>query len=300
MKKTVALILALVLKTVPLLAEPDMTALQLIKALPINGPENNQPSGLTIHNGELFSVSDKHDDTIYRISLGDSVATFVPHLKFKASIPDALNRLDFEGITCDKQGNFYVASETGFRVLRVSAGGKKAEWITENLKSHGDRVGLFTKGGGYIEGIAREAGGRLILAAERQARGILEVDPDTTPVEVHAFNLDKTHVPLKAPREPSFTGLYLEHENLFALDRSTGAVYKLGYRGGKPDETDIWTYGDILNREDLKYESMRWGLGEGLCLDKNNVYVIIDNNGAARASNPEDKRPMLLIMKRPK
>jgi uncharacterized protein YjiK len=280
-------------------AEEATKPLELVKALPINGPENNQPSGLIMFKGDLFAVSDKHDETVYRIDLGDTTATFVPHLKFKATFPDSVDRLDFEGLTVDGEGNFYIASETSFRILRVSADGKEVTWLSENLKRHGDNVGLFTRRGGYIEGITRRPDGRFILAAERQARGILEVDLGVSPAQVKAFNLDETIVPLKEPRKSSFTGLFWEGDHLFALDRSTEALYKLRYDGEGAEETDVWTYGEIINRDELKYESMKWGLGEGLCLDKDHVYVIVDNNGVARAGNPEDKRPLLLIMKRP-
>ena len=299
MKIILTFILALTLSALTADSKVGVRQLALIKALPVNGPENNQPSGLTIFRGNLYAVSDKHDKTIYRIELGDTTAAFVPHLRFKATYPDSVDRLDFEGLTVDDDGDFFIASETTFRILRVSADGKDVRWITENLKRYGEEVGLFTRRGGYLEGIARRPEGDFVLAAERQARGIIEVGQGDSTLEVIAFNLDATSLPLKAPRASSFTGLFWEGNRLFALDRSTEALFKLGYgdRGGR--EMDPWSYGEIINRDELKYANMKWGMGEGLCLDKDHVYIIVDNNGSARAGNSKDKRPLLLIMKRP-
>ncbi|MBB30133.1 MAG: hypothetical protein CME25_14655 [Gemmatimonadetes bacterium] len=141
--------------------------------------------------------------------------------RLPATYPDSVDRLDFEGLTVDDDGNFFIASETTFRILRVSADGKDVRWITENLKRYGEEVGLFTKLGGYLEGIARRPGGDFVLAAESQARGIIEVGQGDSTLEVMAFNLDATSLPLKAPRASSFTGLFFGKG--IACSRSTGA-----------------------------------------------------------------------------
>ena len=96
MKIILTFILALTLSALTADSKVGVRQLELIKALPVNGPENNQPSGLTIFRGNLYAVSDKHDKTIYRIELGDTTAAFVPHLRFKATYPDSVDRLDFE------------------------------------------------------------------------------------------------------------------------------------------------------------------------------------------------------------
>ena len=92
----IILILTMILSaSVAMGSEDRTTPLKLIHALPVQGPENNQPSGLTIRHDTLFAVSDKHDDTIFRVALTDSIAVFVPHLTFK--IPESVpgKRLDF-------------------------------------------------------------------------------------------------------------------------------------------------------------------------------------------------------------
>ncbi|MCK5119612.1 MAG: hypothetical protein KAQ78_08515, partial [Candidatus Latescibacteria bacterium] len=84
----ITLILATILSaSIATASEDYVTPLKLMHALPVEGPENNQPSGLTIWHDTLFAVSDKHDDTIFRVALTDSIAFFVPHLKFDIPEP---------------------------------------------------------------------------------------------------------------------------------------------------------------------------------------------------------------------
>ncbi len=89
------------------ISEEIVTPLKPVQVLAVEGPENNQPSGLTIFNNTLFTVSDKHDDTIFRVQLMDDRAVLVPHIQFKLSEPVPEKVLDFEGITCDNEGNLY-------------------------------------------------------------------------------------------------------------------------------------------------------------------------------------------------
>lgn len=281
-------------------AEDVVTPLKLIKALPVEGPENNQPSGLTIFNNTLFTVSDKHDDTIFQIQLMDDKAILLPHIKFKLSEPIPEENLDFEGITCDDEGNFYLASETAFRILRVSANGEEVSWVTPSLKSIGEEKGLFQARGGYIEGITWVDKNQFVLAAERQPRGILEVDISRTPPEVRAFKYDKTKAKLPEGRDIDFVGLFSENKVLYTLHRSACVVCKLIHNGEEFEEKDLWSFKAIVDSEELRYSDTRFGKAEGLCMDANRVYVILDNNGDARDSDPNDRRPLLLIMERPK
>jgi hypothetical protein len=55
----------------------------------------------------------------------------------------------------------------------------------------------------------------------------------------------------------------------------------------------------VVTAADLRYTDMRYGKAEGLCMDRRHVYIILDNNGLGRENNPEDKRPILLVLKRP-
>lgn len=280
--------------------EEMVTPLKAVKVLPVEGLENNQPSGLTIFDNTLFVVSDKHDDTIFRIQLMEDKAVLVPHVQFKLSEPVTEEVLDFEGITCDEEGNFYIVSETAFRILKVSADGEKTSWLTPSLRSDGEKVGLFQTRGAYLEGITLVDKGQFVVCAERQPSGIIEVDTNTTPVKVRAFKYDTTKAKLPKDRHPDFTGLFWENGILYALERNAYVICKLIKSSHGFEEGDFWSYESIETSEEFQYESMKFGRAEGLCMDKNHVYVILDNNGNARRLDPSDHRPLLLIMERPR
>ncbi len=277
-----------------------VTPLKAVKVLPVEGLENNQPSGLTIFNNTLFVISDKHDDTIFRIQLMEDKAVMVPHLQFKLAEPVTDKGLDFEGITCDEEGNFYIVSETAFRILKVSADGQKISWLTPSLRSGGEEVGLFQTKGAYLEGITLVDKGQFVVCAERQPRGIIEVDTNTAPVKVRAFKYDNTRAKLQKDRHPDFAGLFWGSGILYALERSAYVLCKLVESSNGFKEKDFWSYESIVTSEEFQYENMRFGRAEGLCMDKNHVYVILDNNGDARRLDPSDHRPLLLIMERPR
>jgi len=210
-------------------SEDLVIPLKLIHALPVEGPENNQPSGLTIWHDTLFAVSDKHDDTIFRVALTDTNAVFVPHLTF--AIPE-------------------------------SAPG-------------------------------------LLVCAERQPRGLIEVDRSVEPFAVRVFNTDETSLNLPAGRSADFSDLFRENGDLLVLQRNAEIISSLIYGGPVLEEKDLWSFGHIVNREDLRYSNIKYGLAEGFCMDAKRIYLILDNNGDCRASDPDDRRPLLLIMERP-
>ncbi len=279
--------------------EEIVTPLKAVKVLPVEGPENNQPSGLTIFNNTLFTVSDKHDDTIFRIQLNGNKAVLVPHVQFEPSELVTEKALDFEGITCDSEGNFYIISESTFRILRVSADGKEVSWVSPSLQSYGEKVGLFQTRGAYLEGITFVDENQFVVCAERQPRGIIEVNTDTTPPKITAFKYNTTRAELPKDRNPDFTGLFWENEILYTLQRNAYVLCKLVKNQQGFEEENFWSYKAIVTREEFQYENMIFGRAEGLCMDKDYVYVILDNNGDARRAVPSDRRPLLLIMERP-
>ena len=279
--------------------EEITTPLKAVKVLWVEGPENHQPSGLTIFNNTLFSVSDKHDDTIFRVQLTDDKAVLVPHVQFKLSEPATEKVLDFEGITCDSEGNFYIVSESTFKILRVSPDGEKVSWVSPSLRSYGEKVGLFQTRGAYLEGITLVAENQFVVCAERQPRGIIEVNTDTMPPKVTASKYNTTRADLPKDRNPDFTGLFWENGTLYALQRNAYVLCKLVKSQQGFEEKDFWSYEAIITREEFEYENMTFGRAEGLCMDKDYIYVILDNNGDARRTVPSDRRPLLLIMERP-
>ena len=289
------LIVLFLLLNNPATGEDAILPLKLIKALPVEGPERIEPSGLTIFDGTLFTVSDKHSDTIFRIQLSDDKAVLVPYVKFDP--PD--KRLDFEGITRDENGDFYLVSEKAFRILQVSKNGDNASWISPDLRPCGEDVGLFETSGAYLEGIALVGENKFAVCAERQPRGIIEVDLTKMPYEAEAFNCNMAKVEPSKDRNPDFTGLFFEDGVLYVLQRYACVISKLIRNEEGFAEKDFWSYEAAVTSDELRYSDMTFGKAEGLCMDRDRVYVIIDNNREQRYSDPADRRPLLLIMERP-
>ena len=273
-------------------AQSDTVLLEEIAVLPVEGPEFNQPSGLFMYNDTLYTVSDKHDDTIFRIDLKPDRAVFVPHVRFKASSSFGIFRLDFEGITRDDAGNFYLVSEGAFAILKIGADGENVSWITTNLRDVGASAGLFQARGGYLEGITLMGRDRFLVIAERQPCGLIEVDMAAEQRIVEIANHGSTN---------SYTGLHREEENVYILQRSTATIRKTIRYLDIDSPSTLWSFAHIVNDPEYLYQHEQFGAktAEGLAMDRERVYVILDNNNDARRMYPDDLRPLLLIMKRP-
>ncbi len=273
-------------------AQTDPVRLEAISVLPVEGPESNQPSGLFVHNDTLYTVSDKHDDTIFRIELREDAAVFVPHIRFDPPRPFGVFRLDLEGITRGDDGHFYLASEGAFAILKVDAIEMQASWVTTSLRGVGASAGLFQTRGGYLEGITLMGRDRFLVSAERQPCGLIEVDmaPEQRIVEI--ANHGSTN---------SYTGLHREVENVYILQRSTATIRKTIRYLDIDAPSTIWSFAHIVNDPEYLYQHEQFGAktAEGLAMDRDLVYVILDNNNDARRMYPTDHRPLLLIMKRP-
>jgi hypothetical protein len=283
--------------------EPPLTtvpSLDLVRCLPVDGPDNFQPSGLTIRDGALLTVSDRHDDAIYRIEWDETHAALSPYLEFPRpqSLPPR-SRLDFEGITADDDGNFYLVSETYCRILRISADGRRAQWASPELWDVGRSAGLFQVKNAYLEGIALVEKGRFLLCAEREPRGILEADFNRTPPFFRAVNCDGSRFPFPAGTATDFADICFHDGTVYVLQRNAFMVTSLRLTMEGCEEVDGWSYGHVEKDPRWEYEDMRYGHGEGLTMDEDYIYIILDNNDNPRATDPEDSRPLLFIFENP-
>ena len=278
--------------------------LQLVRALPVEGLDNAHPSGLTIVDGQLYAVSDQHDHAVCRIRLRPDRAVLEPHVTFNAPWSGAwVLSLDFEGLAY-KDGFFFLVSEAIFRVLRVHETGTDLAWITPSVEEAGLEAGLFREKKARLEGLALLGGGRLLLAAERAPRGLVEVvvgpgagGSGEAAVSAHAF--DESLLELPEPLRPDFSDLFYDGEDLYALSRNAEAVVRIEYEAGELAELAFWSFGEVTGAPEHRYQNQRSGRAEGLCLDDEYVYVVLDNNGRGREADPEDIRPQLFLFRRP-
>ena len=274
-------------------------ALKLHQVFYVDAPKNFQPSGLTIVNGCLYTISDKHDHFIYRLELKNDIASAIPAIRIRLPSGSLLHLLDFEGITHDGAGNFLLASESQCRVLKVPAKDGNAGWMTADLKPVGLKTGLFQVRNAGLEGICYVTDKKLILCAERQPRGFLEVNPTQNPVSILAYQSEKSKFKFPEGISKDFSGLYYFRNAVYVLERNAFIVSRLKREGDCLVESTGWSYRHIETMRPYRYADMTYGKAEGLCMDDNYIYIVIDNNGDSRDGNPDDRRPLLMVFEHP-
>ncbi|MCC5839575.1 MAG: esterase-like activity of phytase family protein [Opitutales bacterium] len=284
----------------PVAKPEDGSALRLVRAYPVEGIGGaREPSGLTLQNGRLYAVCDKVDNTVFRIDIDNGVARMVPHIIFTP--PPGGEPLDFEGITSDEDGYFYLASETYSRILRVSPSGE-ASWHFESVEPAARKAGLLLRHNAKLEGIALLPNGNFLLAAERHPRGLIEVDGQTGAV-LHAQVMNSSIYSAELPllRIPDWTGLFVFQERVFALFRNAHLVVPLGRHenGDFYEAAGARSFQHAEESSEYRYDVLRFGKAEGLAMDERFIYVVIDNNGRPRAIDRADKRPLLFVFENP-
>lgn len=287
-------------------------ALLLEEAYSIEGPAGLEPSGLALCDDRLLFVSDDHDDTIFELSPGTgSIATAKPYRqienippppqqtfplslrlkRFIAELAGFTGGMDWEGITCDATGNLYLASEYYFAVLAVDPD-NNLRWLGEDVYAFGREHGLFGTMNAYLEGVALQRG-ELLLAVEREPRALIRMQ-DGQPVQVR--------LPANAGIDADglsydYTGLAVWNERLFVLSRNHYDVCEL-------DSVDLSelrcaNYRDVERSVAYGYETGPYGLGEGLSVTDEAIWIVLDNNRQARLNNAEDNRPQLYRLQNP-
>lgn len=280
---------------------------KLLDAWWIDGSEGLDISGLSFCRGELLAVADKSSEQIYRLApeAGGSTVALQPHAEFsRPPLPEdqpvslkvrALHMastplsMDFEGITCDSSGT-YLLSERHNRIALMDTANRRAQWLparwVESAKSRG-YLQLFNA---ESEGLVK-AGDDFWVALERQPRGLLKLKPGDTEGE--------DFYPLPAVpgldfrgRSEDLTALAYYDGALFTLERNAFAVCRRNLQDLRAE----WCihYRDVEEGPDYVYRETRFGKGEGLALNEQGIFVVLDNNGVARVADAEDNRGLLM------
>ena len=270
------------------------------RVLPVDGPPHFQPSGLALDHGELFTICDKHSDAIYRLDVqADRVVAVVARA---IRLPEKNLFLDLEGIVSDGADGFYIVSEEFSRVIFVPRDGPSV-WVTEDLRPVGRPLGLLVKYNATFEGITLLGPQHFLLAAERDARGVVEADLAGTPPHIVANRIDESRLPYAGDRKPDFADLSIWHGRVFALLRNACGVCELvrdPAAGGAWREGETAVRFPVIERDPrTRYRNMTYGLAEGLALDDEHLYLVLDNNDDALAADPKDNRSRLIIFANP-
>ena len=309
-----ALACALLLSTAAL-ADP-LPELRLVSGHAVDGMHGGNLSGLAQCGSELWTVSDRDDDQIYRLDTrqdtwqAEAVRIDVPVVP-ASGLPWSLSSrswaasfvrggdLDFEGITCDSAGNRYIVSESHAAVLKVPATGP-ASWlqISPRLVRESRAAGMLLRFNALFEGLAvSPQGDRIWLAAERDRRGLLLIKRGPT-----QWDCDDSCVLLSEggqrpqpaqfhhsrPVSRDFADLSLFDGKLFTLERNAYEICRRDASTAKVER--CWSYAAELLQDGRRYPQ-DYGLEEALVVDATGAWIGVDNNTGARVDG--EVRPFI-------
>ena len=309
-----ALLGLLCLGAAPVMAE-TWPELALQSEHPVEGMRGGNLSGLAVCAGELWAVSDRDDDQIYRLDTREPLwhAEVLPvdvppapesglpwgvRMMGKAISPLRGGELDFEGISCDEAGNRFVVSEAHAAVLQIPQAGAPS-WlkIDPALVRQARASGMLLHFNALFEGIAvNPQGNQIWLAAERERRGLLTIrkkqsvwDCENGCVLMSEGGLEQPPAQLKTKaHQKDFADLALFEGKLFTLERM---AYRICRR--TPDTGAIercWSFANDALTDARRYNT-GYGNSEALSLDAKGAWVGVDNGNHARADG--EKRPVV-------
>ncbi|MDF9776469.1 esterase-like activity of phytase family protein [Pseudomonas baetica] len=310
-----ALACGLLLTSITVSAEPA-PQLRLLSEHVVDGMRGGNLSGLAQCGKDLWAVSDRDDDQIYRLDTSESawqaetVHIDVPTVP-DSGLPWGLKsrvwgasfvrggNLDFEGITCDSAGNRYIVSEGHAAVLQVPPTGP-ASWlkISPMLVREARASGLLLQFNALFEGLAiNPAGDQMWLAAERQGRGLLMIkrkqtlwdcDGGCVLLSEAGMEMQPQQFPHAKAVPRDFSDLSLFNGKLFTLERNAYQICRRDPQTAKVER--CWSYAAELLQENRRYPQ-NYGLEEALIVDADGAWVGVDNNFGARADG--EVRPVV-------
>lgn len=268
--------------------------LRLIQAYQVETHNKYEPSGLTLWDGEFYTVSDKHN-YIYHLRFIQNNIELEQFIQIKN--PNS-EYLDFEGISHDDE-SFYLISESKSQILKVSRNGKQQIWMPKDnqLKKQGQKVGLFQKQNAYFEGICALSKQNFLLVAERDPRGFVEASfQNEKVVSIAAYPSNTTQYPQIAERSTDFTGLSCG-DKIYVLERNAYTISEIKKHHNRFEETRGWSYQHIIDKPENQYQDMQYGQAEGLVVKGKKVYIILDNNRNPHRLNSENNNSLFLEMR---
>lgn len=310
-----ALACALLLTSITVSAEPA-PQLRVLSGHVIDGMRGGNLSGLAQCGNDLWAVSDRDDDQIYRLDTRESVwqaqtvRIDVPPVP-DSGLPWGLKSrawgasfvrggdLDFEGITCDSAGNRYIVSEGHAAVLQVPPTGP-ATWlkISPMMVREARARGLLLQFNALFEGLAiNPAGDQMWLAAERKGRGLLMIkrkqtlwdcDGGCVLLSEAGMEMQPEQFPRARAVSRDFSDLSLFNGKLFTLERNAYQICRRDPQTARVER--CWSYAAELLQENRRYPQ-DYGLEEALIVDAEGAWIGVDNNFGARADG--EVRPVV-------
>lgn len=309
----------LVWSSVGLTADPE---LRMLSEHPVDGMRGGNLSGLAKCGEDLWTISDRDDEQIYKLDTratewkAEAVLINVPPVPQDSGRTMAMKTqsffrslvgngaLDFEGITCDSAQNRYILSETYSAILRITPNGELA-WLTilPQMQIKAREAGMLLHANALFEGmvVTGIASNEIWLAAEREKRGLVKIKRRITPMYKQWY-CDSACVVMTeeglAPQPPQFPGsrlverdfsdIALFNKKLFLLDRNAFKVCRHEMLTGQQER--CWSFAADALVPHRQYSS-RHGLTEALLVDADGAWIGVDNNFATRADG--ETRPVV-------
>ncbi len=282
--------------------------LKMLSEHPVDGMRGGNLSGLALCGKELWAVSDRDDDQIYRLDISaptwqaETVTIEVPPVP-ESGLPWGLRSrtkaaalirggdLDFEGITCDAVGNRYIVSEAHAAVLQVPVSGAP-EWlkIAPGMVREARASGLLLHFNALFEGLAiNPEGNQIWLAAERERRGLISIkraqsvwdcDGPCVLLSEAGTEMQPKLVPKPKAVSRNFSDVALFEGKLFTLESSQ---YQLCRRDAATAAIEqCWSFAAEMLAPQRQYDQP-YGLAEALVIDAEGAWIGLDNNFGPRA-----------------
>lgn len=247
---------------------------------------------LRLADGTLLTVNDKQAG-LYRIDGLDegTVArlALVPDVFTKASLDAACGQTapayDLEGLAIDDQGRFYVCDEISRHLFRFDPQTRKTERLATDWSPV--RKWISEDGNASWEGLAI-GGGELFLANERNIGRIVVVSMSTWKVQ-RTFSVSP---PDRPARDVHYSDLCWNADRLWVLCRESQCILRVEPGSGRVEAA--FGYGVIERDPKHGYlNPLPVGFVEGLAVQADSVWLLVDNNGIGRIADPKDIRPTL-------
>jgi hypothetical protein len=281
--------------------------------------DDEEISGLLLQDGQLLFVADKLSNrAIYKIifenerfyyqnhidlsKLTNHDSYFAKALLFRHAGRIVKSPFDLEGISyCDNY--YYLVNEQTRHVLKINQ--KSLEQLPIDFfpifKTFGYDLNAIETNAGF-EGIAIDCPNKIMyIAQEREPRAIIVVDMQTnTPVDI--YQVGKTTIGIN----PDYADLYFENGFLYILERNAYKILKVDPKlKTVVAEASFAKLGDVIPMSEIYETEKPFGMAEGLAMDKDRIYIAIDNNQsditvkAQRAFGIKGKFSSLVIFTRP-
>jgi len=276
--------------------------LEHLQAWVVETPDGSRsrldPSGLARWQGQLVTISDKAGfPDVYALHTEGG-----PRARTAILVPWRVDGAgsDTEGLAqCGD--SLFVVVEDRSQLVKLSTDGQGAV-LELDLSTAGDipvpPQWMWLNAG--LEGVACAPDGRLWVAKEREPRAIFVVDGRTG----RARSVWTLRAASDAEQEvgetrfwPSWSDLQYADGHLYALHRDGRRIVRLDPQTGV--ET---AHVRLALDESLLYEGARpWGMAEGMLLEEDRIWVILDNNARTTRAGPRagEPAPMLFLYARP-